>query len=293
MLPDFPTNEVIAELNPLIITSPTIRAGTTLLQRLLCSSPKALIYGELCAQDLEFYLNLYTFKVQEYNYHRQRFTNGIDRVLNREVNDWIPDLMPDIDGYLAAISQSAFAGITYCRDYAAKAGRPVWGFKYPGWKPPMLRLIRMVMPKSRFIFIYRDVLDSLRSAKAQQVINSVEEVHEFCQAWKEGLEYILSLDSDPAMLVLRYEGLVSAPKTTLKRIAEFSCVYDMDPTVLDRKINAWSGEGYLAQAKDGYTLPADLTEAEIQIANDTTSALRGRLYPDVTTRHSSVSLSLP
>ena len=54
--------QLISDLDPLVITSPVIRSGTTLLQRLLCSSPSALIYGELCAQDLEFFLNLYTFK---------------------------------------------------------------------------------------------------------------------------------------------------------------------------------------------------------------------------------------
>jgi len=281
MLPNFPTNALIAELDPLIISSPTIRAGTTLLQRLLCSSRKALIYGEMCGQDLEFFLNLYTFKVQEYNYHRQRYVRGLDRVLKGDVNDWIPDLMPDIDEYLAAISQAAFAGIIYCRDYAAKVGRPVWGFKHPRWKPPMVRLLRAVMPKSRFIFIYRDVVDCLKSAKAQQAINSDQEVYEFCQAWVEGVEYLLNPGDDPALLVLRYERLMSEPETTLERIAEFSGVDDVNPAVLQRKINAWTGEDYIAQAKDGYTLPADLTEAEMQIVNDTTSALRASLYADV------------
>ena len=277
MLPTYPTNEVIAGLDPLIISSPTIRSGTTLLQRLLCSSQKALIYGELCGQDLEFYLNLYAFKVQEYNYHRQRYERGLERVLTGEVDDWIPDLMPDIDGYLSAISQAAFAGIIYCRDSAVKAGRPVWGFKVPGWKPAMVRLIRKVIPGSRFIFIYRDVVDALKSAKAQQVIQSLQEVHEFCQAWVDGMEYIHDLDDDPALLVLRYEELVSEPESSLERLAAFSGLNDIHAAVLRRKINAWTGEEYLAQAKDGYTQPVDLTEAELKIVEDTTSTLRASL----------------
>jgi hypothetical protein len=61
-----PSNFLSLDLDPLIIGSPTPRCGTTLLQRLLCSSQHALIYGEKCAQDLELFLNIYTFKVQEY-----------------------------------------------------------------------------------------------------------------------------------------------------------------------------------------------------------------------------------
>ncbi len=275
---NFPTNASITELDPLIISSPTIRSGTTLLQRLLCSSRKALIYGELCAQDLEFFLNLYAFKLQEYTYHKPAYVTGLDKVLKGDVDDWIPDLMPDIDGYLMAMGQAAFAGITYCRDYAAKSERPVWGFKYPGWKPPMIRLLREVMPRSRFIFVYRDVVACLKSAKAQQVIHSHQEIYEFCQVWVEGVRYLLSLGSDPAALVMSYEELQTAPELTLQRVAEFTGVSDMNPAVLLRKINAWSGEDYLAQAKDGYTPPADLTEVEMQIVNDTASVLRTSLY---------------
>jgi hypothetical protein len=278
---NLPVSVASADLDPLIITAPVIRSGTTLLQRLLCSSRQALIYGEMCAQDLEFFLNLYTFKAQAYNYHRPTLALGLQQVLAGDVNDWIPDLMPDVDEYLAAMSRSAFAGIIYCRDYAAQAGRPVWGFKHPGWKPPMIRLLRAAMPRSCFIFIYRDVVECLKSAKAQQVINSHQEAHEFCQAWVEGVEYLLNLGDDPAVLVLRYEELVSEPETALVRIAEFSGVDDMNPAVLQRKINAWTGEDYIAQARNGYTPPAELTEVEMQIVEATTSALRASLYADV------------
>lgn len=45
----------ITERSLIIITLPTIRSGTTLPQRLLCSATNALIYGATCAQDLEFF----------------------------------------------------------------------------------------------------------------------------------------------------------------------------------------------------------------------------------------------
>ena len=39
---------------PVIIASLVPRAGTTLVQRLLCSAPDALIYGDTVGQQVEF-----------------------------------------------------------------------------------------------------------------------------------------------------------------------------------------------------------------------------------------------
>src|SRR2546428_5771682 len=91
---------IVSDLDPLVITAPTIRSGTTLLQRLLCSSHRALIYGELCAQDLEIFLNLYAFKSQQYNSRREEAAVALEQVLAGDVNNWIPGLMPEISGYL-------------------------------------------------------------------------------------------------------------------------------------------------------------------------------------------------
>jgi hypothetical protein len=269
---------LVTDLDPLIVTAPVIRSGTTLLQRLLCSSRRALIFGEKCADDLDLFLNLYAFKVREYGYHKQRYAQGLQRVLAGDVNDWIPDLMPDVEGYLAALGRSAFAGVTYCRSYALRAGRPVWGFKYPGWKPPTVRLLRTVMPQARFIFLYRDIIDCLRSAKAQDAVSSLPEVRDFCQTWAEGLRDALDLAGDPALLVLRYEELLADPAAALARIGCFSGLADMDPAVLEHKINTWRGEDYLAQQRDGYTPPSELTAGELQIVDRLTSGLRARLY---------------
>jgi hypothetical protein len=53
-----------------------------------------------------------------------------------EVNDWILKLTTDIDGYLAALQKSAFAGTAYCQEYALQTGGPIWGFKYLAGHPP-------------------------------------------------------------------------------------------------------------------------------------------------------------
>ena|SRR3989441_4957674 len=264
---------IVSDLDPLVITAPTIRSGTTLLQRLLCSSSKALIYGELCAQDLEFFLNFYAFKSQQYNCRQEEVSTSLRRVLAGDVNDWIPTLMPEIPDYLRAIGRAAFSGISYCRDHAIGLGRPVWGFKHPAWNPATVRLMRALMPRARFIFIHRELKDCLKSAKAQGVTYgatySKSEVEEFCRSWAENREYLLSLDGEATVFSLQFEDLVREPQETLARMTKFTGVQDMDPNVLNHKVNTWAGEDYVMQSKNGYFEPAELDDSDQRIVDAT------------------------
>lgn len=266
----------VTDLNPIIITSPTIRSGTTLLQRLLCSATNALIYGETCAQDLELFLTLYPSKAMMYNIGKPDYAASLSRVQAGDVNDWILDLMPDIDGYLAQLSRGCFSLLDYCRDYAVGAGRPVWGVKAPGFKPHTMALIRQAMPKSRFIYIHRDVLDCLRSAKARQTVRSEQDVKEFCTSWADNLGYALNLRHEPFMLLLEYAELIAEPAASLQQMAAFSGAQEMRLEVLNRKINTRLSDA--SASAPGYIEPAELTDAEMQTACDLTSPLRQQLY---------------
>ena len=266
---------VVSDLDPLIITAPTIRSGTTLLQRLMCSSRRALIYGELCAQDLEMFLNFYVFKSQQYDCRRAEVSNSLRQVLAGEVNDWIPTLMPEVSEYLKAIGIAAFAGIGYCRDYATQAGRPVWGFKHPAWNPATIRLLRGVMPRSRFVFIYRDLKDCLRSAKTHAVTYgnsfSKQEVEQFCRSWAENRSYMQSLDGEATVLSIDYGDLIRKSQATLEKLAEFTGLDDMNPDVLMHRVNAWKGQDNIMQAKNGYFEPSDLDDFDWQIIKATSA----------------------
>ena len=256
---------IISDLDPLVVTAPSIRSGTTLLQRLLCSSRQALIYGELCGQDLEIFLNFYTFKSQQYNSRREEAAVALEQVLAGDVNNWIPGLMPEISGYLSAMGRAAFSGISYCREFAVGMGRPVWGFKQPAWNPATIRLMRAVMPGSRFIFIHRELKDCLKSAKAQGITYSKSEVEEFCRSWAENRNFMLSLDGEAAVLSLQYDDLVRKPREATAKLAEFTGLDDLDPNVLRHKINTWAGEDYVMQSKSGYFEPAELNDFDLRI----------------------------
>src|SRR5689334_18970654 len=100
----------MTDMDPVIITSPTIRSGTTLLQRLLCSAPKGFIFGENCAQDLELFLRVYFSKSLMYSFNKRQFAETLGAFINGQPQGWIIDLMPDIDEYLQTLSRSCLAG---------------------------------------------------------------------------------------------------------------------------------------------------------------------------------------
>lgn len=277
MLPNFPANALITDLDPLVVTSPIPRSGTTLLQRLLCSSPDVLIYGEKVAQELELFLSLYAYKVQEYSYRREQYQKNLEKVLRGEVNDWIVDLTPDVDGYLLAVQKAAFAGVAYCRDYAREQKRPIWGFKITGWSPATLNLMRNLMPRSRYLFIVRDLLPCLKSAKAQHMLSTEQELRELCRSWADGMAYCQGLQADPLAFVVKYEDLILSPDETLAAISRFSGADQMDCSVLNHKINIWAGQQFSTQSGNGYIPPAELTEGELQIIDEVMVSAANRI----------------
>jgi len=266
-----------AELDPLVITSPSTRCGTTLLQRLLCSSHRALIFGERCGKDLDLYLNLYAFKSREYNWRKPALESSLRQVLQGDSGDWILELMPDVDRYLDALARASFAGLAACRAYACEVGRPVWGFKMPGWKPASIELLRSFQPGSRFIYIYRDLVACVRSAKAQLEIGSLQALRDYCTAWAESQTTMLAMAGDPRILLIDYADLLAERERTLQRIAQFTRLDDLDERVLERKINTWKGDEYLLQSPDGYRPPADLSDAESQLIAELTAPLSAPL----------------
>ena len=98
--------EAQPDLDPLIVTAPAIRSGTTLVQRLLCSSPNTLIYGEAVGGDLVFFLNLHATRALVVGADAPTQSRLLDEVLAGNVDNWVADLLPDPAGYVRALGES-------------------------------------------------------------------------------------------------------------------------------------------------------------------------------------------
>jgi Sulfotransferase family len=252
----------MSELKPILMTSPTIRCGTTLLQRLLCSSSNALIYGEEIGKDLELQLQIFASRKMVYTHSRQRFASSLDRVMQGDANDWIPDLMPDIDGYLEALRHGSFAGLSYCQQYAKDHGREFWGFKYPGWQPHLIRMLFDAMPGSSVIYIFRDLADCIRSAKAWGELHGEADTQQFCAQWAAHMKFMQQWQHSQPVLMLKYEELIKEPVLAIERLSHFLPFQDIKSDVLLHKINNMTEGTDTRREHNDYIDPAALTAVE-------------------------------
>jgi hypothetical protein len=254
----------VASLDPLLITSPTVRCGTTLLQRLLCSSSNTLIYGEEIGKDLEMQLQIFASRQMVYHHSRARFDASLQQVLQGNTDDWLIDLMPNIDGYLQALRHGSFAGLNYCREHALSAGRSIWGFKYPSWSPYLLQLQQQIMPNTRVIYLVRDLHECVRSAKAWKVINTPADLQQFCMQWLQHVKFMREWPHKQNVLWLAYQQLTDKTDEVIRQLCEFLPFTGLDSKVLDKRINnIVHGTNTLIGTND-YLQPAALTTDEIQ-----------------------------
>ncbi len=253
--------------SPILIASPLRRSGTTLIQRLISSASNGLIYGETCANDFQMISNLVASKQSFMLQHKDWRNDQIKKVLEGKVNDWIPDLMPDIDEYLQGFRGMLKSLVENYGGFASKEGRPVWGMKMPEWNPSNLVLLQQVLPETKIIYLSRNLKDCVRSAKKIEMVMGDNEVNQFCHAWKQFSEYAkLHLQNDKVMH-LNYEDLIADPEQWINKIELFSGAKDIDRLVMQVKVNTYANDHKLAGSEKPYLEPATLTEGELAIVD--------------------------
>lgn len=233
---------MLADLAPIVIASPIQRSGTTLLQRLLCSARDALIFGETCANDLNMLLGLLMQKRGMYGRNDGWRGAQLQRVLQGEVNEWIPDLMPDTNGYLQQFEVAVTNFLGHFAAFARQHDRPHWGMKLPGWNVSQLDQILRMMPKTRILFIVRDLEACVRSAKAVNFCQDLESTRQFAEFWKMNLQNAHRLLKRPEVLWIQYHTLTSYPEETIQRIEQFAGLREIDRSVMKHRVRGYQGE---------------------------------------------------
>src|SRR5665213_3751605 len=79
---------------PVIVTSPTTRCGTTLVQRLLCASDNAFIYGEEIGHQFRTLAGLFATQIKACDLNRQSMDDAFAMALAGGLHDWRPGLTP-------------------------------------------------------------------------------------------------------------------------------------------------------------------------------------------------------
>jgi hypothetical protein len=203
-----------------------------------------------------------------YDMGRGEVREKLDAVLSGDVNRWLFDLTPGIDEYLPALRGQYESPLIGARNSAAKHGRTVWGVKYPRWPGSTIDLLRSVIPRSRWIYIHRDLLECLRSAKGRGEFLRPNDVAAYAQEWNANMSFAMSLPPDERFLIVDYADLARDPEAFLRRIEEHSGARPIDRNVLRHRVN--DSEGYLP--------PVELTDAEVEQALAIAGETRKRVY---------------
>ena len=122
----------------------------------------------------------------------------------------------------------------------------------------------------RFIFIYRNIFDVVRSAKARKFLKTINDFIEFVRRWDENVRYFLQNPRE-SILAVQYEKLIMAPEIEIGRIESFSRVSGIKREVLGKKINTFCGEKDKGYSPSSYIEPEELTNDEIRLIKSTAS----------------------
>lgn len=266
-------------LSPLIVTAPVERSGTTLVQRLICSSNNGICYGENLFVEVLDMLAYATAKIQYHAADRASEEKGLQSVLEGKADRWIPNLSPAHDDYLYAIISIFYVLPRFADQYSNSIGRPIWGMKRPSLSYGAVVQLLSLLPKAKVLYVYRDIFACVRSAKARKFIENEDGVAKMAEDWSHNLSAAIDKPDNGGLHLIRYEDLVAAPGREIARLERATGVRGIDPQVMNVKVNTWEGEGADGHAQDQYVFPADLSGGEREIIRRIAGDLVDRLFP--------------
>lgn len=237
-----------AEISPVIILSPLQRSGTTLIQRLFCSAPNALIYGDTVGQEIEFFAKYAMARSQMIGFQQSQIAPVRQAVLRGDVSDFITPLAPTMETYLAGFRAAAVAWLEGCHREAVEAGRPVWGWKLAGADAMALPTLAEWFPQARWIWIERDLTDCLRSAKAAAMFGTAEQAGMMARQAEQSRQVFSSLHLGH-LLSLDFAAMIADPTETVSRLEKFTGAQGIDSAVFDRRVNDLGNPNWVPPAE--------------------------------------------
>ncbi|MBW1713937.1 MAG: sulfotransferase, partial [Deltaproteobacteria bacterium] len=202
------------------------------------------------------------------------------KFLNETTEFWTSSLQIDVADYTTTLIK-AFFDLALCYQRCSEDyGYDRWGIKQPLRFPNTFNIFHQFMPKARFVFIYRNLFDVARSAKARRWINTSAEVAQLASQWQTNLLSIVRRRPE-RVIPLRYENLVANPGPHIAQLERFTETSGIDRTVMDRKFNTFAGPGGNGQSPSQYVEPQELSPDETDILSRAASeALAATGYAD-------------
>jgi len=249
---------------PLFVLSAGWRSGSTLLQRLLCSTREALIWGEPYGR-----AGLIPAMARSALVLRDDWPAAscfAPRSLPDDLeNRWIANLYPPASAFKSSFRVQLD---TLFAEPAASRGYPRWGLKEVRFHAVDARFLKWIYPDARFFFLIRNPWDAWASARGglwytRWPNGKITNATTFATHWLNLTKSFLQWNDDSGFL-LRYEDLIVSG-TDLSPLARHGGLFEIDRSVLDVKLRGMD--------RPPVELPSTDVQAIASIAGDTASNL--------------------
>jgi len=203
---------------------------------------------------------------------RMQFQYGLEdrdqitrQVLEGNTDEWIADLMPEMEAYLQQLSPSYLSVMNHYQHFAAQHQRTVWGMKMAEWAAQSLVHTMQTLPESKLIYIVRPLEACARSAKTINMIQSPEDLQFFCNTWFHHQQAIVNHIPEERRLMIDYSRLLEASKEQIQQLEVFSGAIGIQQQVLKKRINTFTYDKAGDPSGKGYMRPSELSEQDLEI----------------------------
>ena len=249
------------------ISSPTARCGTTLLQRLLSSSPDTVVFGEGVGAGLMELVNALARKeklLAQAELHR----TDLVRALAGE-QFWYPHLSSEPEGLTRLALEALTRYLRFHETEAARSGRVRWGAKLPTVPVGTLLDLRRLVPGAKVLYVIRDLFAVARSAKARRFWRTHAELEQLAVTWRDAVRASASLRDDPRVLFVDYQDLEQRGTSLLRELEAFTGCARLAPAVLFARVNTFEGPPQEGRHPTQYLEPCELDESELELLERT------------------------
>ncbi|MBF0266643.1 MAG: sulfotransferase [Gammaproteobacteria bacterium] len=213
---------------PVFIIGFSPRTGSTLIQRLLCSIPNTMIWGEPRGAVAEIYR--YHLRILEIN--KSNFTLSSQHQYNKHgYKGFIPHISPirnqfsSFKDHLRSLFELHFNHNKL----------NTWGFKVIDWSPQMVSRLHALFPEASFIFLSRDFNDVKESINRRKSWWPNIPIENWQHAYNQMKEYTQVLPKNMHALVIdfdNYKNKISELCDVLESELEFK-TGAIDRTIID------------------------------------------------------------
>jgi hypothetical protein len=231
------------DVQPVFLLSAGWRSGSTLLQRLICSSGEIVIWGEPLGDAAIIPRLASSLNVLSKGWPQDSYF-ALNLELEKFSESWIANITPPIV-FLRQAHRALFN--SWLAQSALKVyGKKRWGFKEVRLTIEHARYLKWIYPNARFVFIYRNLYDSYLSWRGNEWASAWPKYFSFspiiyARHWKLLLSGFLNGYKKLDGMLIKYEDLISG-KFDLTELADHVRASYIDSTVLKKRIGSPNGQ---------------------------------------------------